>query len=100
MRAIVIHPGQAPEETSIRDEKAICGILGGDWMVQPMSLVPAALAYRRLSGQAMPCRYYAGRGYYGTLMLIGWHRGRVAALNKETSDALIRQFGAVEVKEN
>lgn len=98
MRAIVIQPGQAPEETSIRDERAIGGILGGDWTVQPMSLAPAALAYRRLSGQAMPCRYYAWRWYYGTLMLIGWRRGRVATLDKDTSDALIRQFGAVEVK--
>ena len=99
MRAIIIQPGQAPEETSIRDERAIGGILGGDWTVQPMSLAPAALAYRRLSGQAMPCRYYAGRWYYGTLMLIGWHRGRVATLDKETSDALIRQFGKVEVSQ-
>lgn len=100
MRGIVIDPGQAPVIVSLMpsDSQRLEDWMGGPFRLKPFGNVFAALAYTNAAGQALPCRHYDGRWYYGRLLIVGWRRGRQVSLAPALADELAKIFSQVEVK--
>lgn len=98
MRGILIDPGAKPVICHLPDTEAgLYRYLGGQPHRVPFGEYPAALLHAGLNGQALPCRRYMGRWYYGRLLLVGWRRGNISDLDKLTAEALAAKWAAVEV---
>lgn len=98
MRGILIDPGAKPVICRLPDTEAgLYRYLGGQPHRVPFGEYPAALLHAGLNGQALPCRRYMGRWYYGRLLLVGWRRGNISDLDKLTAEALAAKWAAVEV---
>ena len=98
MRGILIDPGAKPVICRLPDTEAgLYRYLGGQPHRVPFGEYPAALLHAGLNGQALPCRRYMGRWYYGSLLLVGWRRGNISDLDKLTAEALAAKWAAVEV---
>lgn len=92
MRGIVIDPGQAPVIVSMMpsDSQQLESWMGGPFRLKPFGHVFAALAYTNSAGQALPCRHYAGRWYYGRLLLVGFKHNRITSLPPDLAQELAK----------
>lgn len=98
MRGILIDPGVKPELCKLPDTEAgLTRCLGGQPRRLPFGSYPGPLLHCSGPGEAMPCRRYLGRWYYGRLLIVGWRRGTIANLDKATAEALAAKWEHAEV---
>lgn len=100
MRGIVIDPGLAPIIVSMMpsDSQQLESWMGGPFRLKPFGNVFAALAYSNAAGQALPCRHYDGRWYYGRLLLVGFQHNRITSLPPDLAQELAAKWENTEVQ--
>ncbi|MGN0975558.1 MAG: hypothetical protein ACI4OL_06105 [Gemmiger sp.] len=98
MRGILIDPGAKPVICRLPDTEAgLYRYLGGQPHRVPFGEYPAALLHAGLNGQALPCRRYMGRWYYGRLIIVGYKSCRLMPLPEDLAAQMARQWADVEV---
>lgn len=104
MRGIVINAGCAPEIRNVPTtaqgiDAFLGGRLGNYSQMVPFSTKPAALIYvpQKPGMEALPTRRYAGRWYYGRLLIVGFRGCRMQPLTEALARDLAEHFMPVEV---
>lgn len=100
MRGIVIDPGQAPVIVTLMpsDSQQLEDWIGGPFRLKPFGHVFTALAYTNAAGQALPCRHYIDRWYYGRLLLVGFQHNRITSLPPDLAQELAAKWENTEVQ--